>query len=305
MNLSSQSTLANTLRSGAKFSSAVSKTHLDTFSTIHENQNVLVVMIEGMGAFKEPAHQNLLWEIFDSPEIKSRFEVTTGTGPYKGSTTSAETRELCGRWGDYYDYFEEREFDCLPAQYRRRGYETAAFHAFGGDLFHRKVWFPRIGFEKLFFKEQLEGSRHLQARRVCGLTFKGLCDLDVANVVELYLLEPSKKPKFAYWLTLNTHLPVEPNAATPRLDCGNETLFDDWTVCYITEMWMDVLYRVRDIALNPKLQDTQILLVGDHHPPVWTRQGRRLFVPGKVAWLHLKPNAFVAQENVASVTIAQ
>lgn len=305
MNLSSQSTLANTLRSGAKFSSAVSQTNLDSFSAIHPDQNVLVVMIEGMGAFERSAHQNLLWEIFDTPEIKSRFEVATGTGPYKGSTTSAESRELCGRWGDYYDYLEEREFDCLPAQYRDNGYETAAFHAFGGDLFQRKTWFPRIGFEKLFFKEQLEGSRHLPENRVCGLTFRGLCDLDVADVVESYLLKPSKKLKFSYWLTLNTHLPVEPGAATNRLNCGNETLFDDWTVCYITEMWMDVLYRVREIALNPKLQNTQILLVGDHHPPVWTRQGRGLFVPGRVAWLHLKPNASMTREDMASTTITQ
>ncbi|MCV0429221.1 MAG: sulfatase-like hydrolase/transferase, partial [Roseibium sp.] len=224
---------------------------------------------------------------------------------YFGSTTSAESRELCGRWGDYMDYLEAPAYDCLPAEYQAKGYETAAFHAFWGAFFDRTDWFPRIGFQKLFFQEQLRNSSFVETGKTCGLTFKGLCDFDVADAVEAYLKEQAGKPKFVYWLTLNTHLPLEKGIATPRLDCETGGPFDDWTVCSMTEMWMDLMYRVREMALTPALKDTRILVVGDHHPPVWTRQGRRQFEAGEVAWLSLKPTTDAAKDQVATGPLSQ
>ena len=35
----------------------------------------------------------------------------------------------------------------------------------------------------------------------------------------------------------------------------------------------------------------EILVVGDHAPPLWSRQGRGLFVPGAVSWFRLSPKA--------------
>ena len=56
----------------------------------------------------------------------------------------------------------------------------------------------------------------------------------------------------------------------------------------MSEQWLNVSHLVRRIALNENLKNTEILLVGDHHPPLFTRKARRLFKPGEVAWLHLK-----------------
>jgi sulfatase-like protein len=302
-NMSPQTKLARAFQDKVEFTSAMSQTGLDQPVPAAKKQNVLVVMVESMGAYADPAHQRILWEILQVPEIEAAFEITTGQGPYDGSTTAAESRELCGRWGDYPDYLEKLRYDCLPAAYADAGYETAAFDAFYGALFDRTEWFPRIGFQSLFFREQLEGNEHIPAGKTCGLTFKGLCDLDLADAVEAYLDSPGDKPKFAYWLTLHTHLPLEPNATTPRLDCDSGGPFDDWTICTMTEMWMDLFYRVKEIALNPDLQNTQILLVGDHHPPVWTRQGRKQFEPGQIAWMHLKPKPDDRQETAASASL--
>lgn len=300
-NMSPQTKLASALQDKTEFTSAMSQTGLDQPVPAADKQNVLVVMVESMGAYADPAHQRILWEIMQVPEIEAAFEITTGKGPYDGSTTAAESRELCGRWGDYPDYLEKPRYDCLPAAYADAGYDTAAFDAFYGALFDRTEWFPRIGFETLYFREQLEGSEHIPAGKTCGLTFKGLCDLDLANAVEAYLDGPGDKPKFAYWLTLHTHLPLEPNATTPRLDCDSGGPFDDWTICTMTEMWMDLFYRVKEIALNPNLKNTQILLVGDHHPPVWTRQGRKQFEPGQISWMHLKPRTVSGGDTLAAV----
>ncbi|MES0883666.1 sulfatase-like hydrolase/transferase [Roseibium sp. SCP14] len=301
-NLSPQVLFASSLQENTEFSSAIKQAALDVPAPLDNEQDVLIVMMEGMGAFADPANQKVLWEIFETPAIGSAFTVSTGTSPYIGSTTSAESRELCGKWGDYTDYLTDPAYDCLPARYKQAGYETAAFHAFWGAFFDRTDWFPRIGFEKLNFQEQLKNDLNVPEGKTCGLTFKGLCDLDVADAVEAYLVQHDDKPKFAYWLTLNTHLPLEAGAATPRLGCETGGPFDDWTVCTMTEMWMDVLHRVKEIALNPSLQGTRILVVGDHHPPVWTRQGRKQFDAGKIAWLHLEPKAGARKQMMTAAS---
>lgn len=271
--------------------SATLQTGLDVPGRDGRKGHVLIVMVEGLGAISNPLHQNLLWEIFETEKVRSSFKVTSGTSPYYSSTTAAEARELCMHWGDHRDFRVKPAYDCLPARYRADGYETASFHAYWGSFFNRADWYPKLGFDTLYFRESV-GKAELGAPvRTCGLTFKGLCDDDVANVVESFLEQQSGKPKFAYWLTLNTHIPIEAGAATPRLDCETGGPFRDRTVCRLTEMWMDLLYRIRDIALNPELKGLEILIVGDHHPPVWTRRGRNVFETGQVPWLHLSPVA--------------
>ena len=59
----------------------------------------------------------------------------------------------------------------------------------------------------------------------------------------------------------------------------------------MTEMWMDVMDSVVALATDPGLPPFEILVVGDHAPPLWSRQGRGLFVPGAVSWFRLSPKA--------------
>ncbi len=123
----------------------------------------------------------------------------------------------------------------------------------------------------------------------CGTTFKGLCDTDVARSVSSYLLRKNSTPKFAYWLTLNSHKPVGLHEVPERLNCEDGGIFGDNELCRMGEQWLQISHLVKQIAINPALHQTEILLVGDHHPPLFTRHGRNQFKPGKVAWLHMKP----------------
>ena len=54
---------------------------------------------------------------------------------------------------------------------------------------------------------------------------------------------------------------------------------------------MDVMDDIAAIANDPDLPPTDIVIVGDHTPPLWTRSGRNAFAPGKVAWYALKARA--------------
>ena len=282
------------------FDSAIAQTGLDADAIAASGHNVLLVVVEGMGAFDDPAHQALLAGALQTAGLDDAHTLTTGMSRYVGSTTGAESRELCGAWGNHRDYMDKAHGDCLPARLAAKGYDTAAFHAFTGDFFDRRDWYPNIGFAHAAFMEELTRTDPKMATHHCGLTLTGLCDLDVADKVEAFMTQAGDTPRFGYWLTLNTHMPVPADIGTPRLGCADGGPFGDRTVCMMTEMWIDVLKRVAAIARDPRLKTTDILIVGDHNPPLWTRHGRGLFRPGHVTWFALKAKDGAAPQRHAS-----
>jgi phosphoglycerol transferase MdoB-like AlkP superfamily enzyme len=103
-------------------------------------------------------------------------------------------------------------------------------------------------------------------------------------------LREAKQPTFFYWMTLSTHVPIAPHEGTPRLGCANGGgQIGNVEVCYMTELWMDLFLSVAQLARD--LPGTEIMLVGDHAPPLWSKAGRNLFTPGKVTWVRLTPKA--------------
>lgn len=264
------------------------KTGLAHLTETGERPDLLIVMVEGLGAFNSQEHQDLVWGPLLGARIRERYVASQGTTHYFGSTTSGEARELCNLKADYRDFRDKDMSDCLPYRVSASGYKTAAFHAFTERFFERNDWFPKIGFQELYFLEHRVGLKADDPLPWCGLSFKGLCDTDVARSVEAYLTSDEIQPRFVYWLTLNSHKPVKPGEAPERLACKEGGVFGDRELCLMSEQWLNISHLVERIALNRKLRKTEILLVGDHHPPLFTRKARSLFQPGQVAWLHLK-----------------
>lgn len=282
--------LTHDLGAPPTFGSAMQESQLVTPNALPEN-NVLFVMVEGMGAFENPEHQNYLASRLEDKGLESRYEISAGTAPYTGSTTSGEMRELCGRWGDYLDFLEGQSIDCLPQRLRQNGFETASFHAYFGSFFSRSDWYPKVGFEQSYFATDLAKRYAADQLPLCGVTFEGLCDMAVADQLQAYLTDGATKPRFTYWLTLNSHIPIAPDEGTEYFACETGGPFGDRFICDMTEMWMDVIDRVAEIANDPDLPPTDIIVVGDHHPPLWTRNGRGKFQKNKVAWFALKAKA--------------
>ncbi len=274
------------------FDSAVRKSGLAAVHPAAKDRNLLIVMVEGMGAYASPNHTKLLSSLIDTREVRARYDVSSGASPYLGSTTSAAARELCGEWADYLDYRDAPAKPCLPRRLSRAGYETIAVHGFTQKFFDRDKWYPKIGFGRPLFAEQLTRGPLEGVSARCGLTFKGLCDRDVGETVRGLLTGPRDKPRFVYWLTLNTHMPFNPEEATQRFGCARGGgPFGDKTVCYLSQMWADIVAQTVSIATDPELPPTDILIVGDHHTPLFTRTARSLFAPGEVAWFALKAKA--------------
>ncbi|NCA89174.1 MAG: hypothetical protein EOM92_09725 [Gammaproteobacteria bacterium] len=250
--------------------------------------NFLMVMVEGLGRLVDNRQQELLMAPFRDPALMERYELRVGTTEYFGSTTSAEMRELCASRAPYTELTVEGALiDCLPARLVRRGFTTTAFNAFTGSMFDLESWYPRVGFQRMTFAEQLLP----KMTRTCGAVFRGACDVDVANEVGR-ALSAGEGPHLVYWLTLNTHLPVPSNVAKPRYHCNSPAAdYPDPQVCWMAEIWTDLFEQLAQIAQAPDLPPTAILIVGDHAPPLWSREGRKLFRPGEVTWASLWPRA--------------
>lgn len=248
-------------------------------------RNVLMIMVEALGQFADPWRQSVLLQPFQNAELLKRYDVSTGSTTYYGSTTAAEMRELCNTRESYETVLEGTQFVCLPHQMEQRGYRTVSLHNFTSNFFQRKDWYPKLGFEARLFRDDLTG----YLKRQCGGPFRGPCDVDVVPFIGKQLRE-ANKPTFFYWMTLSTHVPIAPNEGSPRLNCTRDGgPIGQVEVCYMTEMWMDVFEAIGRMTAD--LPPTEILLVGDHAPPLWSKAGRRLFTPGQVTWVRLTPKA--------------
>ena len=271
---------------GAPFSSAVSRSHFGA-AVGAAPRHLLVVMVESMGQPVGNAEmERLLFARYRRPEVTGRFALESGTTTYYNSTTAGEVRELCGRWGDYYDLLERHDDGCLPARLRDRGFETSAYHSFTGDFFERAAWYPNIGFEHRVFADKLIG----QGLEECGGVFPGACDREVPRVLAARLKQ-AERPQFVYWLTVNSHLPVPPDR---NLDVENcERLSPKLAAEYPMICRQFALWDQIDAALVKEITaadfpPTDILIVGDHMPPYFDRHHRSQFAPDRVPWLLLR-----------------
>jgi hypothetical protein len=244
-------------------------------------RNTIVVVVESMGQLVDADARAWIAAPLTTPDIKARYRLTSGSAEYFGSTTAGEIRELCSSREAYDALDTARAAKCLPARMRRNGYTTMAFHAYSRKMFDRANWYPAIGFDRMLFGEDMLPS----TKRTCGTVFRGGCDADMENLI-VRAADGAKKPLLLYWLTLNTHVPVVPTDAKGPLLCDNAASHN---VCVMSSMWRQVLETVARLALDPRIGPADVLVVGDHAPPLWSTRDRGLFEPGRVAWYRLSP----------------
>lgn len=271
------------------FESARTMSGLSADAIIGEHANLLIVVVEGMGAYADPEDRQLLKAVLTKNLPEGRFRIEDGQTYYSGSTTGAASRELCNRWGDYIDYLTGAPTDnCLPNELDAAGYDTIAFHGFTMDMFQRDKWYPRIGFRKMEFMDQLPVEQPENFVQRCGSVFTGLCDADVGKAVHQALKSEPDSPKFIYWLTLNSHIPYVDSQEDTMACRTAAPKIANKTVCELSNLWAIVFEQVNQIAADPDLAATDILIVGDHHTPLWERAAKDDFVLGKVDWILLR-----------------
>ena len=283
-NVSPHYQFATLLGSNVPVESAAEKSGFNTVAGTN-GRNVIMVVVESLGYLTDPAAKRQVDSpLFDS-RITDKYRVSTGSVVYYGSTTWGEMRELCDTREPYQEFTKTNGSSCLPARLRKRGYATMSVHGYSYRMYERDEWYPVVGFDKELFGEELVKS----TRRLCGNAFTGVCDSDLPPII-VREAAFSKKPKLIYWLTLNTHVPVTPGQALTHFGCEDDAgIFQHKGVCETAELWHDVFASVSKLALDPSIGPAEILVVGDHAPPMWSRRARAQFEPGIVPWYRLTP----------------
>ncbi len=250
-----------------------------------QGRHVLVILVEALGKPVTSPERELFEADWNRPQWRKRYTVRTGSNRFAGSTTYGELRELCDTT-THYDAFDSSKADCLPRQFARAGYETTAIHSFTANFFDRTTWYPKAGFKNLVFDEELRKT----GARACQGIFPGRCDVDVAKVVHNRLAQ-AEKPQFIYWLTLNTHAPViaDETLGTDRCTLGSAQWRHGFpVVCRMFELHHALANRIDQIVMAPDLPPVDILIVGDHRPPLFDSDANARFDQDRVPWIYLR-----------------
>ncbi len=252
--------------------------------------NLVLITVESWGLMHDSALRGSLAASFSRAEVLRKYVVDEGSVPFVGNTIFGESRDLCGNLfsGGPENATGEELNSCYPARFAAAGYDTVGIHGFTPSMYGRDNWFPRIGFKKILFAPQLTAL----GMRTCVGGFVGTCDADIAGYVHGQILNTSPEhPKFLHWMTLDSHLPVDPTRlAISGRDCDSAPLLaEDSTVC----AWHTLVRRVNEtiatIAADPALRPTVFVVTGDHAPPFYRSKRRSLFSQNHVPYVILKP----------------
>lgn len=258
--------------------------------TSTKSPNVVLVLVESWGLFRDQRLADAITAGYQQPTIAEKYNVSFGTAPFPGLTVPGEARELChSRVGfGIMNLTTAQEGDCLPAIFHSRGYQDIAVHGYIGEMFSRERWYKTIGFDQRWFGPDLE---QLGLSR-CDGAFPGVCDGDIADWIGRSLLsQTADQPRFVYWVTLNSHLPVsEPTFLPPDNVCASYSeLKDSRPLCSWFRLISQVHRSVQRLALEGRDRSTVFILVGDHAPPFSNPHLRQLFSDSNVPYVILTP----------------
>jgi hypothetical protein len=260
--------------------------------------NVVLVLTESWGLANDGRLTEAQMQPYRSSAVNDIYRVQTGTVGFDGSTTSGETRELCGNslgLGSLPgpdSYFAA----CWPARLDGQGYTTLGVHGFSPNMFRRAFWYRRFRFQQEYFQPDLERA----GAATCDGAFVGICDADVAAWIGRRLVERrGQGPLFVHWVTLNSHLPIPTlSAGVSRSDCAAAGIASQESLCG----WFLLIHRLHEsvarLAATPGLPPTVFVIVGDHAPPFVNAEVHNRFSQKEVPYIVLTPRA-IEQQQVA------
>ena len=201
-----------------------------------------------------------------------------------GLTVEAEFRELCKKriinGINVRTLDKDKLSDCLPNYFNNNGYKTVAIHGASHAFYHRKTFYPSLGFQQTFFRENTTDRKSCYA-------FHATCDSELFDIVSQSLKEDKKQ--FIYWLTVSSHFPYkEKNITDSRFICNQ---FDiSAQLCRNLKLNTQFFDQLSQVIQQPEWRGVEVVVVGDHHPPV-IRDKESLFKNFKinyVSFVHFK-----------------
>ena len=270
---------------------AIKDTGLFAMKNPATEPNVVVVLLESWGLSTDATVRETLTKPYTQPALLMRYQVEQGTAPFFGPTVEGEGRELCGsKIGFHLLTASAKELqDCKPERFAAMGYEDTAVHGLDGNMFSRLGWYKHLGFKESLFRNQF---RALGLPDCVG-AFTGTCDASIAAWIGQRLATPSASPRFMYWVTLNSHLPVPvpaplANAAPCSVDASLQA---EPSLCSWYQLIANVHQSVAQLAMRDESRPTIFVIVGDHAPPFGEAAIRTSFSSTQVPYVLLLPKS--------------
>lgn len=252
--------------------------------------NVVLIVVESWGLLLDAHLAQALAAPYDDPRIVRKYKVSYGAVPFAGLTVPGEARELCHStvgFGIIHVSAKQAE-QCLPAFFHARGYQDLAIHGYVGQMFYRDTWYSKLGFDRTWFEPELTKA----GLPSCRGAFSGICDASIANWIGSSLLSLDQaKPRFIYWVTLNSHLPVpgHPDLPDDGVCATQPALQNSAPLCSWFRLVRAVHQSVQQAALGTTARPTVFILVGDHAPPFADSQLQADFSSTQVPYAMLTP----------------
>lgn len=258
------------------------------------SEKILFIISESWGELRNIEAQNIVMEKIY--EQKENFEfLSSGSFFAVGATVAGELRELCGleliNNGFAFSQSDISQFSsCLPKKFEEKNYRTVALHGTSGLLYDRADWYPKAGFQQTLF-----GENFMQLRRCAA--FKGICDSELMNVVAKNFASSSYQKLFFYWMTLTSHQPyAKQDIHNHRFDCSRFNMNSTGDACHNAQLQIQFLDDLAKLVQRPEMQGVEVIIVGDHAPPVWGDENRHIR-PLMVSYLHFKVKAVLNGES--------
>ena len=247
----------------------------------HTGAGVWLVVVESMGLPRdEDLRRRLAASVIPAGDA-SAYRLEQLQMPFKGATTSGELRALCQLAGSYAYISDAQAADCLPARLARMGLATTALHGFSGRMFDRTSWWPRVGFQRTLFLEDLG-----IVLPVCGGAFRGICDGALLVEASRRFSQPRQ---FVYTLTLNTHLPLDPIKVPADWQLACDQAHVSGGACELMSAQSALLMELAAIVARLPKPRPLVVVVGDHAPPFLNVRARYAFEPATVPAYVLRP----------------
>jgi phosphoglycerol transferase MdoB-like AlkP superfamily enzyme len=251
--------------------------------------NLVLVLVESWGDTLDPGLQNSLIQPYLGADLSAKYSVTSGSVPFHGPTLAGEGRELCGNTLGFglLSASVAQLKDCLPTKLGARGYHSTSVHGFSAGMFRRHEWYGRMGFDEMWFRDELER----EGLPLCRGPFPGICDAAIADWVGKRLQRNSDSPQFIYWVTLNSHLPVPlSNLVKDAPSCaGLPAAEKSRPICSWYQLIFNVHRSVAEVAMRSTARPTIFVIVGDHAPPFPSGDLRKQFSQEVVPYVVLVP----------------
>lgn len=256
-----ESAPSDTLKSMHQWFGSREVTMKNRYTGAWKDKNLIFIVAEGFSRYAMTEETTpTLWKLSHEGFVCDEFYnplwwVSTSDGEYVADTSLIPKS---GVWSFYRSSENLLKF-CLGNQLRDIGYATRAYHNHTYTYYKRHLSHPNMGYD-------YKGLGN-------GLEVKETWPESDVEMMEKTIPEYINDEKFhTYYMTVSGHMNYSfignMQAARHRNEVGHEDMSEEARAYLACQMELDqaVAYLIEELRAAGKLEDTAIVLTGDHYP---------------------------------------